>query len=156
MSGGGPTGRIMKLKELAEALGLSPTTVSRALNGYPEVSEATRKRVVDAARNFAYQPSSSAKGLATGKSMSIGHVVPLGRHKMIDPHFAEFIAGAGDTYAREGYDMVISVVPEAGQERVYRQLAASGKVDGLIVHGPKHNDPRIALLNGRGRIGHDG
>lgn len=136
----------MKLKELAEALGLSPTTVSRALNGYPEVSETTRRRVMDAARAHAYQPSSSAKRLATGKSMSIGHVVPLGHHMMIDPHFAEFIAGAGEAYAREGHDMLISVVPEADQDRVYRQLAASRKVDGLIVHGPKQNDPRVALL----------
>ncbi|MCG6857160.1 MAG: substrate-binding domain-containing protein [Salaquimonas sp.] len=140
----------MKLKELADALSLSPTTVSRALNGYPEVSEATRKRVIEAARASAYQPSSSAKGLATGKSMSIGHVVPLGHHMMIDPHFADFIAGAGETYAREGYDMLISVVPEAEQERAYRALAASRKVDGMIVHGPKQNDPRIALLHDLG------
>ena len=136
----------MNLKELADTLGLSPTTVSRALNGYPEVSETTRRRVVEAARAFAYQPSSSAKGLATGKSMTIGHVVPLGRHMMIDPHFADFIAGAGETYAREGYDMLMSVVPEANQERVYRRLAASRKIDGIILQGPKAHDPRIALL----------
>lgn len=136
----------MKLKQLSDLLGLSPTTVSRALNGYPEVSEKTRRRVVEAARAFSYQPSSSARRLATGKSLTISHVVPLGRHMMIDPHFADFIAGAGETYAREGYDMLITVVPEAEQERVYRNLVASGKADGVMLHGPKVAEPRIDLL----------
>ena len=50
----------MKLKDLAGELGLSQTTVSRALNGYPEVSEATRQRVLEAARRFDYRPHASA------------------------------------------------------------------------------------------------
>jgi len=139
--------RAMKLKELSDLLGLSPTTVSRALNGYPEVAEKTRRRVQEAARAFAYQPSSAAMRLATGRTRTIGHVVPLGRYSMIDPHFADFIAGAGETYARHGYDMLISVVAEAEQERVYRGLVSAGKADGVIVHGPKVAEPRIPLLN---------
>ncbi|MEZ5872858.1 MAG: substrate-binding domain-containing protein [Nitratireductor sp.] len=136
----------MKLKDLSELLGLSPTTVSRALNGYPEVSEATRRKVIEAAEAHSYQPSSHAKRLATGRTHTIGHVVPIASHEMINPHFSDFIAGAGEAYAREGYDMLISVVPEADQERIYRNLASGKKVDGVIVHGPKANDPRIALL----------
>ena len=46
----------MNLKELAQTLGLSQTTVSRALNGYPEVSKATRERVQEAARRHNYRP----------------------------------------------------------------------------------------------------
>ncbi|GIL02458.1 MAG: LacI family transcriptional regulator [Alphaproteobacteria bacterium] len=136
----------MKLKQLSELLGLSPTTVSRALNGYPEVSEKTRRRVLEAARAFSYQPSSSAKRLATGQSLTIGHVLTVGRHMTIDPHFADFIAGAGETYARMGYDMLISVVPKSEEERVYRGFASSGKVDGIILHEPRVSEPRIPLL----------
>ncbi|MEZ5799446.1 MAG: substrate-binding domain-containing protein [Nitratireductor sp.] len=136
----------MKLKELSDLLGLSQTTVSRALNGYPEVSEETRRKVKLAAETHSYQPSSHAKRLATGRTHTIGHVVPLSSHEMINPHFSDFIAGAGEAYARLGYDMLISVVTEADQERVYRNLASGRKVDGLIVHGPKAIDPRLALL----------
>ena len=136
----------MNLKQLANYLGLSPTTVSRALNGYPEVSEATRERVKAAAQANNYHPSHHANSLATGKSKAIGHVIPLSEHMMINPHFSDFIAGAGETYANAGYDMVIRVVPEADEEAVYRSFAKDGRVDGVIVHGPKVHDTRIALL----------
>lgn len=137
----------MNLKELAASLGLSPTTVSRALNGYPEVREETRLRVIEAARRHNYRPNTRAKSLATGRAMAIGHVIPLSsRHEMVNPIFADFIAGAGETYARTGYDMVLSVVSDAEEARIYRDLHARGTVDGIIVHAPRANDPRIALL----------
>lgn len=137
----------MNLKELSKILNLSQTTVSRALNGYPEVGEKTRLRVVEAAQKYNYHPSSSAKQLAMGRSHAVAHVVPQSPdHSMINPHFSDFIAGAGETYARFGYDMLISVVPLHQQENCYRELWKSGRVDGVIVHGPFKEDPRIKLL----------
>lgn len=137
----------MNLKELAKKLELSQTTVSRALNGYPEVSDKTRQRVVEAARIHNYRPSSRAKALATGRSMSIGHVIPISaKHEMVNPVFSDFIAGAGETYAKNGYDMMLSVVYDEAEEKAYKDLAANRSVDGVIVHGPKTEEPRIALL----------
>ncbi|MEO0675930.1 MAG: substrate-binding domain-containing protein [Pseudomonadota bacterium] len=137
----------MNLKELAAHLGLSQTTVSRALNGYPEVSEATRLRVSHAAEQHNYRPNTRAKGLATGRSMAVGHVIPTStRHEMVNPVFGDFISGAGETYAQNGYDMVLSMVEDGDQARVYRELKAKGTVDGLIVHGPMTAEPRIGLL----------
>ena len=52
----------MNLKQLSDMLALSQTTVSRALNGYPEVSEETRRRVADAAKRHGYRPNPSARG----------------------------------------------------------------------------------------------
>lgn len=52
---------MISLKSLAAELGLSPTTVSRALNGYPEVNEATRQRVTEAARRLGYTPNMRAR-----------------------------------------------------------------------------------------------
>ena len=76
----------MNLKQLSENLGLSQTTVSRALNGYPEVNEATRKRVALAADEYGYRPSTRAKGLATGQALAIGHVIPIStKHEMSIP-----------------------------------------------------------------------
>ena len=141
----------MNLKELALKLGLSPTTVSRALNGYPEVNEATRERVIAAARRHNYRPNARAIRLATGRALAVGHVIPLNtRNEIMNPIFADFIAGAGETYARNGYDMILSVVPDDAEEATYRDLMARGTVDGVIVHAPKTNDPRIKVLKDLG------
>lgn len=137
----------MNLKELASRLSLSPTTVSRALNGYPEVNAATRERVQAAARRWNYHPNARAIQLATGRSMAVGHVIPIaGRHEIVNPVFADFIAGAGEVYTRNGYDMVMSVVADPDEAQTYRTLRARGTVDGVIVHAPVQDDPRIALL----------
>ena len=138
----------MNLKQLAHHLNLSQTTVSRALNGYPEVNEDTRKRVFDAARRMNYSPNARAKGLATGRSMSIGHVIPVStKHEMVNPVFGDFIAGAGETYSAAGYDMTLALVEDGDEDTAYRKIRARGTVDGMIVHGPRMADPRIALLN---------
>lgn len=137
----------MNLKELAQRLGLSPTTVSRALNGYPEVSEATRARVNAEALRHNYRPNTRAIRLATGRSMAVGHIIPIAtRHEIVNPIFADFIAGAGEVYARAGYDMLLSIVADHDEERIYREMQSRGAVDGIIVHSPRQNDPRIDLL----------
>ena len=137
----------MNLKELASKLGLSPTTVSRALNGYPEVNEATRERVVAAARRHNYRPNARAIRLATGRAMAVGHVLPLNlRNEMMNPVFSDFTAGAAEIYSRNGYDMMLSIVPDDAEEATYRDLMSRGAVDGVIVQGMKTNDPRIRFL----------
>lgn len=141
----------MNLRELSEHLGLSQTTVSRALNGYPEVKEATRNRVMAAAKAHNYRPNTRAKSLATGRTMAIGHVIPLSnRHEMVNCVFSDFIAGAGEAYAKRGYDMRVSVVEDDQEAEAYRRLAETGMVDGVIVHGPKIRDERIPLLHDLG------
>lgn len=138
----------MNLKELATKLGLSPTTVSRALNGYPEVNEATRERVMAAAKRHNYRPNTRAIRLATGRALAIGHVIPLAtRHEIMNPIFADFIAGAGEIYSRNGYDMLLSVVPDEDEEKAYRDLKSRGSADGVILHAPRMNDPRIPLMH---------
>ncbi len=137
----------MNLRELSQILGLSSTTVSRALNGYPEVSEGTRARVIEAAHRHHYRPNARAQGLATGRAMAIGHVIPaFTTHEMVNPVFADFIAGASECYAAAGFDMVLSIVADTDEGRAYRQLGARGTVDGVIVHFPRAADHRIALL----------
>ncbi|WP_415715432.1 LacI family DNA-binding transcriptional regulator [Roseibium sp.] len=136
----------VNLKELSKKLNLSQTTVSRALNGYPEVSADTRKRVAEMAEALGYAPNSQARRLATGRSMAIGHVIPRSIHEMMNPIFLEFIAGAGETYSKHGYDMIISVVEDDHEEDAYRQIASRKKADGVIVHGPASDEHRHELL----------
>ena len=137
----------MNLKELSEKLGLSQTTVSRALNGYPEVKEATRKRVEEAARLYNYSPNTRAKGLATGQAMTIGHVITTSsQHEMVNPVFGDFVAGALEVYSQRGYDMLFSSVTDQNELQTFRDLKRRGAVDGLIIQGPKLNDTRFREL----------
>ncbi|WP_170464804.1 LacI family DNA-binding transcriptional regulator [Ruegeria arenilitoris] len=141
----------MNLKQLSEILGLSQTTVSRALNGYPEVNEDTRVRVQAAAAKHGYRPNSRAKGLATGRSMVIGHVIPSSsRHEMVNPIFGDFVAGAARKYADHGYDLMFTNADDTSIEDAYRSLFQRGAVDGVVLQGPKVNEHRIEVLNRMG------
>ena len=137
---------MIKLKELAGKLGLSQTTVSRALNGYPEVNEATRQRVLEAARRYDYRPNVSARRLATGRAGSIGAVLPTNRNLLVDPHYVEFLAGVGERLAEDEIDIVLT--PAKGDDEVaaYRRLAAGTRVDAVILSSPLIEDPRVPLL----------
>lgn len=140
----------MNLKELSQKLGLSQTTVSRAINGYPEVSEATRKRVAEFAKLHNYSPNQRAKGLATGRSMTIGHVIPMSvQYEMVNPVFGDFVAGACEVYGKSGYDMLLSQVDdhENVREHAYTELRRKGVIDGLVIQVPRVNDSRISILN---------
>jgi LacI family transcriptional regulator len=137
----------MNLKELAEHLKLSPTTVSRALNGYPEVGEATRKRVDEEARRFGYRPNTHARRLATGRAHAIGYVLPADKSLMIDPLFSDFVAGATDVYATHGFEVMLHAGGQESEISVYNRYAQGGTVDGVVVLGPRLDDPRIDVLN---------
>jgi len=135
----------MNLKELSKKLGLSQTTVSRALNGYPEVGPKTRERVLKAAQEMHYRPNRFAKSLATGKTEHIGLIYPV-EHNLITPLFNEFLGGVTQKLAESGLDL--SIIPTTSQNELetYRSVVASGRVDGLIISTPLTNDPRIDYL----------
>lgn len=80
--------------------------------------------------------------------MAIGHVIPISsNHEMVNPVFGDFIAGAGEVYSRNGYDMLLSVVSDESEEAAYRSFLTKKNVDGIILHAPTLNDPRIPLMN---------
>lgn len=137
----------MNLKQLSRMLDLSQTTVSRALNGYPEVAEETRRRVVDAAKRHGYRPNPSARRLATGKAGMIGYVMPTGASVEIDPHFVEFLSGLGDYARTHELDLALSPSTMEDEETTYRRIVANRQVDAVYISSPRPKDSRIALLN---------
>ncbi|MCP4380922.1 MAG: LacI family DNA-binding transcriptional regulator [Hyphomicrobiales bacterium] len=137
----------MKLKDLAERLGLSPTTVSRALNGYPEVSEKTRQRVLEAARQANYRPNASARRLATGRAGAVGVVMPTDRNLLVDPHFVEFLAGIGERLVEDEIDIVISPAGADDEMASYRRMASGTRVDVMILSSPTLKDERVEFLS---------
>lgn len=137
----------MNLRALSELLQLSQTTVSRALNGFPEVSEETRARVRAAADMHGYRPSAAARRLATGQSGTLGLVFPRERNMLGDLIFTEFLGCCVEQAADLGYDITLAMARGAQtEEAVYRRAVRSARVDGMILSSPLLEDPRIALL----------
>ena len=135
----------MRLKDLAEHLGLSQTTVSRALNGYPEVNETTRLRVAETAARLGYRPNASALRLATGRSGAVGLV--LRGAEELGPHMSEFLAGMGSRMGHEEVDILVTTVDSYQEEiAAYRRIAASQKVDAMVLHSPTLQDARAEML----------
>jgi LacI family transcriptional regulator len=136
----------VNLKQLSELLGLSQTTVSRALNGYPEVNEATRERVLRAVRETGYRPNKAAQRLATGKAGSLGLVMPTAPGHQSDVHFGEFLAGLGEEAVRHDFHFVIMPADPDDEVAALRRLAISGNVDALFVAYMRGHDPRLPML----------
>ncbi|HXV32294.1 MAG TPA: substrate-binding domain-containing protein [Sinorhizobium sp.] len=136
----------VNLKQLAELLGLSQTTVSRALNGYPEVNAETRQRVLEAVRETGYRPNRAAQRLATGKAYSIGLVMPIASGIDSDIHFGEFLAGLAEEAVKHDFHFVLNPSAPDDEEATFRRLAASGNVDAVFLAYMRANDPRIPML----------
>ncbi|NVK32054.1 MAG: substrate-binding domain-containing protein [Gammaproteobacteria bacterium] len=136
----------MKLKEFANLLGLSPTTVSRAINGYPEVSQGTRQRVMEAARKHGYVANASARKLAVGRSFLVGIVHPLTTGDMGDTYFLEVLEGFSERLQEAGYEVVIVAEKPDDPVEAYRRLHQAGTVDAFLVLRTKRFDPRIDYL----------
>ncbi len=138
------------LKEIANTLGLSPATVSRALNGFPEVNAKTRQAVQDAADKMGYRPNQLAKKLVSGRSGMIGLVLKPMAESDTDPSFYEIMFGLSDQLAKRDMDLVFHAAPGADLLHPYVRLIEKNILDGFILNAPVENDPRIALLKERG------
>lgn len=134
------------LKIIAAELGLSPATVSRALNGFPEVGAATRARVADAAQRLKYRPNQVAQKLVTGRSGMIGMVLKSPADAAMDPSFFQVMTGLSQHLSGHNLDLVFHAVPSGDALAPYRRLVAKNLLDGFIVNAPLVGDPRIAYL----------
>lgn len=138
------------LKDLAAKLGLSTTTVSRALAGYSDVAEATRQRVLEAAEEMGYVPDVTARRLRKGHTDTIGFIIPTSGPRFTDPYFGELLAGIGNEAARHNFDLLVSTRPPdtPDEEAAYRRMAEGRRVDGLLVARTRVRDHRITYLSG--------
>jgi LacI family transcriptional regulator len=136
----------MNLKSLADKLGMSKTTVSRALNGYPEVSEVTRERVLRAAQESGYQANPMARSLAVGRSNVLGTIYPLLPADLGDAMFLEVVGGMSEALERQRMNFIIAPVSPANEMPSYEQMVRGRRVDGLVVSRTLVHDERIAYL----------
>ncbi|MEW6044934.1 MAG: LacI family DNA-binding transcriptional regulator [Bacillota bacterium] len=141
----------MTIKELARALDLSITTVSRALNGYGDVSEQTRQRVLEAARRLGYQPNPLGQRLRKGRTEAVGLVIPAPPGEFADPFFLELAAGLGEGLSQHGLDLLVTACAPGPEElRCYRRLVEGRRVDAVVLARTRRQDERILYLAERG------
>lgn len=120
--------------DLARQLGISKSTVSRALTGHPNVNPATRQQVLDLAGQLNYQRNQLAISLLTSRTRTVGIMVP----EFISFFFPKVIIGAQPELTKAGYNVVICHANESYETEVSntRALLAS-RVDGLLVSHTK-------------------
>lgn len=120
---------ISSLKEIAEELNLSISTVSRALNNTGRVSEETRRRVMDTARKYNYSPNRIAQSLRQKKTNIVGLIVPD-----IGDYFSQVIKGTESELSANGYSMILADSHEDSlKEANYIKLMYQSQIDGLIL-----------------------
>jgi DNA-binding LacI/PurR family transcriptional regulator len=136
---------VATIKDIAKAAGVSVTTVSRALNGYSDVNEKTRKRIEEIANGLRYTPNSVARSLVMKKSKTIGLLVSeINREGAKDNFTFEVLCGINDCAAELEYDLILFNTNTSKQKtKSYSQLCRERNVDGVILQGLNKDDPYL-------------
>ena len=120
----------IRLKDIARELNVSVITVSKALRGNTDISEATRQRVLTRMKELDYQPNMTARGLATGHSYIVGLIVP----DLLNPFFTELAKSLGSALRNQSYGLILASSEEDAEveKSEIRMMLARG-VDALLI-----------------------
>jgi LacI family transcriptional regulator len=140
----------MSIQALADSLGISISTVSRALNGYSDVSAATRQRVFDAAKAMNYSPHPVAHRLATGKTGAIAIINSVRPGNAADGSAIALHTGVAEVLREHKYFALSLGLPSDEQEIPELMRLLDGRlVDGIVLTRTRTHDPRVKLLQER-------
>ena len=136
------------ISDVAEALGVSKTTVSRAISGKGRIGAATRKRVLEYIQEHDYKPNVIARGLAQSKTFNICVVMP-GDYALVDlPFFQEAIMGIQEIAGMMEYDLLLCI--GSGNDMAgLRRIIQNHKVDGVVLLRTMVDDPQVTFLQER-------
>ncbi len=135
----------LTIGDVADALGISKTTVSRAISGKGRIGEATRKKVLEYIDTHNYKPSPLAKGLANSLTYNICWAMP-GDSTVTDlPFFQNAMIGIEDVAMAEDYDVIISLIYEDDISQLKR-IVENRKVDGVILGRTLSDDLCVRYL----------
>ena len=117
------------IQDIADAIKVTSSTVSRALNNHPSISEATKKKVLEAASRLNYRPNRIAAALRSGRSMNIGVILPFADRAF----FGAIIRGIEDEAARKGYGVIVcQTYDDPAKEKRALDTLLRSQVDGII------------------------
>jgi DNA-binding LacI/PurR family transcriptional regulator len=141
--------RQARSQDVAKLAGVSRTTVSFVLNDVPgvKITDETRQRVLQAARELNYYPTAAARSLASGKTKRIGLVLGEGKKRLaVDAFLPAFLQGVTASVHRHGYLLVLQMAEDVPSHEAYSRLIREQQVDGLILSGPRSDDPLLSEL----------
>ena len=120
----------VRLKDIAQDLGLSTVTISKVLRDHSDISEETRKRVLKRMEELHYQPNFAARALITGRTYTIGLVVP----DLLHPFFAQVAKAISSVISKQGYSLMITSSEEDPQlERQEIEQLLARRVDAVVI-----------------------
>jgi DNA-binding LacI/PurR family transcriptional regulator len=143
------TRRQARSQDVAELAGVSRTTVSFVLNDVPgvKITDETRRRVLQAARELNYYPTAAARSLASGKTHRIGLILGEGQERLAaDAFLPAFLQGVTASVHQRGYLLVLQLPEDVPSHEAYTRLIREQQVDGLILSGPRSDDPLLVEL----------
>jgi LacI family transcriptional regulator len=118
------------IKDIARELGISPSTVSRALKDHPDISPATKKAVNELAEKLNYQPNIVALSLRQSKTNTIGVVIP----EIVHFFFSTVISGIEDVAYSAGYNVILTQSNESfSREAINIKALFNSRVDGMLI-----------------------
>ncbi len=123
-------GHQVTMKEIAKKLGVSVSTVSRALKDSPELHEETKRKIVEMAKEMNYQPNLLAQSLRISRTKTLGVIVP----EITSHFFASCVSGIQDAALKRGYNVMICQSNESlDQEKANIKTLVSSQVDALLI-----------------------
>jgi LacI family transcriptional regulator len=120
----------VRMKDIARELGISVVTVSKVLRNHPDIGESTRSRVLNRMKELKYQPNLAARSLSTGRTCTVGLVVP----DLLHPFFAQIASTLSAELRKQHYGLIIASSeedPELEQQEIEQLLAR--RVDALLI-----------------------
>ena len=135
----------LTITDVAEALGVSKTTVSRAISGKGRIGRETKERVLDFIQEHNYKPNVLAKGLAQLKTYNIGILLPEDYTVVDLPFFQTCLMGVQETAVSMDYDVLLTIGKENDCTQLVR-MVENHKVDGVILMRTFTKDARIEYL----------
>ncbi|MGP0584122.1 LacI family DNA-binding transcriptional regulator [Paenibacillus timonensis] len=138
---------MITIYDIAQFTGFSPTTVSKVFNGYSDVSEKTRRKILDAADELGYVPNAHARSLTTKRSWMIGvlFIEPSGAG-ILHPYFGGVIEGFKQIATSKGYDLMFISKDIGGKRSGYLEHCKIRGIDGVVVVLPDASDPYFQEL----------
>lgn len=131
---------MVTIKDIAREVGVSPSTVSRALSDSPLISEKTKRRVRKIAQKLGYERNELARGLVKGSSGAVGLLVA----NITNSFFANIAHGVAKVAHRSIYGVILcNTADEAERESSYIPLPRRKRVDGLILTSVTMDDPDL-------------
>jgi len=135
----------LTLEDIAKKAGVSRSTVSRVVNGQPNVRADVRKRVLAIIRTTGFHPNAAARTLASQRSWMIGLVLPQSVSELFtDPYYPHLVKGISQACNQHDYTLALFLVStKEDEEKIFPRVARKGLLDGVIVQSGHYGDQQI-------------